>query len=277
MGGNGAQALEDLEVDLLLEGVFQHFGYDFRGYQRAPLKHRLRLLMRDHGLATVSALQEQVLHDPRMGEALLRIASGAEGQMFDDPEHLRALRETLSGNLKSYPEPKVWLAEYGSAQAAWALAILLEEELPSRAPLIFATGANALLAYEAQDASISLDQLASCEANYQRCGGTATLCDYFDTELNRATLKPALRQRIAWAQHNLVTDASFNEFQLIVCRGVLADFGPVLQRRTLQLFDDSMASFGLLSVDEAHAVQAAPFAASYRPLAAGQGVYKRLR
>src|ERR1700754_345357 len=100
MGGNGAQALEDLEVDLLLEGVFQHFGYDLRGYQRAPLKRRLRALMHDHGLATVSALQEQVLHDARMGEALLRIADGAEGQLFDDPDHLHALRETLQDNLK---------------------------------------------------------------------------------------------------------------------------------------------------------------------------------
>jgi chemotaxis protein methyltransferase CheR len=276
MGGNASQALEDLEVDLLLEGVYQHFGYDLRGYQRAPLKQRLRALMRDHGLATVSALQERVLHDELMGEALLRIVGSNESRLFDDPQHLLALRASLGGNLRSFPEPKVWVAECPCARAVWTLAILLDEALDGRAPpLIFATGASALQTYEAQSASVSLDELEQCEESYAQSGGNGALARYFDVEQERATLKARLRQHIAWAQHNLVTDASFNEFQLIVCRGVLADFGPVLQRRTLQLFDDSMASFGLLSVDEASAVQAEPFAMGYRPLAAQQGVYKR--
>jgi hypothetical protein len=37
-----------------------------------------------------------------------------------------------------------------------------------------------------------------------------------------------------------VTDASFNEFQLI-CRRALADFGPMLRQRVLRLFHDSLS------------------------------------
>ena len=51
-----------------------------------------------------------------------------------------------------------------------------------------------------------------------------------------------------FAQHNLVTDASFNEFNLILCRNVLMYFDPPLQRRAHGLLCDSLVRFGFLGL-----------------------------
>jgi chemotaxis protein methyltransferase CheR len=48
------------------------------------------------------------------------------------------------------------------------------------------------------------------------------------------------------ATHNLVSDSSFNEFQIIFCRNVLIYFDKVLQDRVLTLFDESLEKLGFL-------------------------------
>ncbi len=55
--------IEDLETELLLEAVYRHYGNDFREYAPASLKRRIAIAMRQEKVATISGLQEKVLHD----------------------------------------------------------------------------------------------------------------------------------------------------------------------------------------------------------------------
>ena len=124
-------------------------------------------------------------------------------------------------------------------------------------------------------AGIPMERMAEYQENYMKGGGTANLATYFDIDGKRAVLKAHLRKRITWAQYNLVTDASFNEFQLILCRRALADFGPVLRQKTLALFHDSLALFGVLGLDrELDASDV--LRASYAALFTHQPWYKRI-
>ncbi|WP_370661658.1 CheR family methyltransferase [Massilia aquatica] len=269
-----APAVEELEIALLLEGVFQRYGFDFRAYDRPGLTRRVLGLMGERALATVSLLQDRVLHDPPTAAALLRALSVRPALLFDDPEQVRQTREVLAC-LGASALPKVWLAECAHAEQAWSLAILLAEQRMHHRTEIFATVANEELLAEALEASIPMERMAQYQENYLKSGGTAKLADYFEVRGKHAVLLPALRSRITWAQYNLVTDASFNEFQLIVCRHALADFGPLLRQRALRLFHDSLALFGVLGIDR----ELAPgdtLAASYRPVFAHQAWYKRV-
>ena len=63
--------LEDLQIRLLLEGVFCHYGYDFRNYAMSSIKRRVAKAVADEGLHSISALQDRVLHDPACMERLL--------------------------------------------------------------------------------------------------------------------------------------------------------------------------------------------------------------
>lgn len=268
-------ATEELEIELLLEAVFQRYGFDFRAYDRQAIRRRLYGLMRERGLPTVSSLQDRVLHEPGASSALLRALSVQPASLFDDPEQASQLRIVLASCLRASAVPKIWLAECGGAEEAWSLAIMLAEEQLHMRTEIYATAANEQVLAEALNASIPLDRMEQCKENYRASGGTGDLDNYFEIERNGAVLAPHLRSRINWAQYNLVTDASFNEFQLIVCRRALPDFGPVLRRRVLRLFHDSLSRFGVLGIDR-ELDEGDAFGANYQAVFPHQGWYKRV-
>jgi chemotaxis protein methyltransferase CheR len=271
----GAQATEELEIELLLEALFQRFGYDFRAYDRPALRRKLHKVMRQYLLQTVSSLQDRVLHAPGVGSKLLCALSVQPAALFDDPEQARQLRIVLASCLRASAVPKVWLAECAGAGQAWSLAILLAEEQLHLRTEIYATVANEEMLAQANLASFPAERMPEYQESYFKSGGTADLAGYFDINEGRAVLVAPLRSRITWAQYNMVTDASFNEFQMIICQRALLDFGPLLRQRVLRLFHDSLSLFGVLGLDREIA-DSDPLAASYQPVFAHQPWYKRI-
>lgn len=272
---DGVLATEELEIELLLEALLQRFGYDFRAYDRPTLRRKLHQVMLARGLHTVSALQDRVLHDPGAGAALLRALSVQPAALFDDPEHARQLRVVLASCLRASAVPKVWLAECAGPHEAWSLAILLAEEQLHLRTEIFATLANEEMLAAASLASFPAERMEQYQESYYKSGGTGRLADYFDVSDGRATLQESLSNRITWAQYNMVTDASFNEFQMIVCQRALPDFGPLLRQRVLRLFHDSLSLFGVLGLDREIA-EGDPLAESYQAVFPHQPWYKRI-
>ena len=61
-----------------------------------------------------------------------------------------------------------------------------------------------------------------------------------------------------------------------MCRDTLGAFGPGLTRRSLQLFHDSLARFGILSVDGIDNPETIPFIAGYTSLLRKEGLYRRV-
>lgn len=267
-------AVEELEIALLLDALYQRHGHDFRDYDRALVRRALVGVMAERDLKTVSGLQERVLHEPGAAARVLRALALPARDLFDDPPRAREARELLGKSLRSAAVPKLWLAECADAGQAWTLAILLLEEGVLARTEIFATVANDELLAEMRTASLDAATLPALQRHYQDGGGSGRLAEYFEVVDGRAVLLPQLRAHITWAGHNLVTDASFNEFQAIVCCRDLRDFGPPLRQRALRLFHDSLARFGVLGIACALGPGDA-VAAAYQPLGHA-GWYKRV-
>ena len=130
-------ATEKLETNLLLEALFQGFGFDFRAYERGTLLAKVRALMDQHALATVSQVQDRALHDPAIRAALLRMLSVQPARLFDQPQQASQLRFVMAATLRASAVPKVWLAE-----EAWAVAILLADAQLHGRTEIYATVSN---------------------------------------------------------------------------------------------------------------------------------------
>jgi chemotaxis protein methyltransferase CheR len=272
---NTAPELEELELELLLEGLVRRFGFDFRLHERSQLKRKLFVLMQELGLGTLSQLQDRVLHDPATCSALLRTLSVPPASLFDDPQEAILLREAAEACLRATALPRVWLADCAGAAQAWTLAIILHElGLLSRAE-IHATVSSDELLDEAADASLPAAALANCQQHYMQAGGKGRLEEHFQIQGGRAVLLPALRSRITWAQYSLVTDASFNEFQMIVCQRAMPAFGPLLRARVLNLFHESLSLFGALGIDRP-LDEADAQASSYQSLDPPHPWYKRI-
>ncbi len=274
-GSAHIQATEELEIELLLEALYQRFGVDFRGYGRPKLREKLLALLRRRGLATISRLQEGMLHQAGVALEVVRALAVQPVALFDHPEDTLRLRVALGDSLRPTALPRVWLAEPAGVGEAWTLAILLAEEKLYARTEVFATLASDELLAEVRDASVPAADLERMQPQYEASGGSGRLADYFEVSDGQARLLGRLRERITWAQYSLVTDASFNEFHAIVCRRALPDFGPVLRQRVLRLFHDSLSLFGVLGLDRALGPTDA-IVSDYLPLFDGGGWYKRI-
>ena len=272
-----SKSLEDLEITLLLEAIYQRFGDDFRGYQKEAVRRKLHGFMLAHNLATISCVQDAVLHDPSYIDALLCTLDSHPAGLFDHPKHMKELRTVLIPWLRSCPAPKIWIAECSSAEDVFATAIILMEEGVYHKTRIFATGANATLLSDAREAKFPLEKIAQYEENYVRAGGTDNLSNYYREHESTGVFRSELARNITWAQYNLGTDASFNEFELIICRSGLNDYASHLRRRVLQLFYDSLPTFGLLSIAGANYADVAPFISNYKVISPEHGLYRRIR
>ena len=268
--------LAELELELLLEALYQRYGFDYRSHERAAVRARLAGFLRRHELPNLSRLQEQVLHAPGAALSVVRALAVQPAALFDRPDWARRQRRALADSLRPTALPKVWLPEAAGVGEAWTLAVLLAEEKLYGRTEVFATLASDELLAEARDATLPASQLVDAQRGYEASGGAGRLADYFEVSDGRARLLPRLRERITWLQYCLVTDGSFNEFHAIVCCRALPDFGPLLRQRVLRLFRDSLALFGVLGIDRELAANDAA-AGDYQPLFEDGAWYKRVR
>jgi chemotaxis protein methyltransferase CheR len=268
-------ARERLEIDLLLEAIQRRYGYDFRGYAVASLRRRLWHRVHGEGLATISGLQERVLHDPSCMDRLLRDLSINVTEMFRDPSFYRSLRDRVFPLLRTHPFIRVWNAGCSTGEETLSLAIALHEAQLLDRTRIYATDINDDALERARTGAFPLDRMQRYTENYLRAGGTEAFSGYYTADGDSARFDPALVRGIVLAQHNLVTDGSFNEFHLIVCRNVMIYFGPALQEEVLELFNDSLARFGVLALGRKESIRRSRYAADYEPLDDVEKIYRR--
>ena len=267
--------LESLELDLLLEAVYRRYGYDFRGYARASLRRRLWRRADLEGLRSMSGLQERILHDPGCMERLLADLSINVTAMFRDPGFHRALRNEVLPELRTHPFVRVWVAGCATGEEVVSVAIALREEGMLDRTRIYATDMDADVLARARRGAFALDKVRDYTRNYLAAGGTEAFSAYYSVSGDRATYEPALLQPVVFAQHNLATDHSFNEFNVVICRNVLIYFGRDLQDRVLRLFDESLPRRGVLALGRKETLRGTAIEDRYEAVVEAERIYRR--
>jgi chemotaxis protein methyltransferase CheR len=271
-----SENVEALELDLLLEAVFRLYGYDFRDYARTSMRRRIANIMRQEGAATISALQEKVLHDRGCFERVLNGISVNVSAMFRDPGFFLAFRQHAVPLLRTYPFIRIWQAGCSLGEEAYSLAILLEEEGLYDRALIYATDINEVTLRQARDGIYPAELMQKYTQNYVQAGGQRSFSEYYTARYEFAILRPALQRNIVFSQHNLVSDAPFNEFNVILCRNVMIYFNQTLQERTHQLFYNSLGMFGILGLGSRESLRFMPQEPFYEPLVESEKLYRRI-
>ncbi len=270
-------ALEDVEMGLLLEGIFQHYGYDFRQYAPATVKRRLARFLREERLATLSGLQERVLHDAGCMQRLLLTLSVSTTAMFRDPAFYLSFRMHVVPLLRTYPFVRIWHAGCASGQEVYSMAILLyEEDLYERCRL-YATDINEPLLADARAGVYPLLAMQEYTRNYVQAGGRRAFSEYYTAAHDQVTLHASLQRNIVWAQHNLASDGVFNTFQAILCRNVMIYFGRPLQERVHKLLYDSLEPLGILGLGNRESLQLTPLEDCYAELHGNTKLYRKVR
>lgn len=268
-------SVDALETALFLEALYQRYGADFRQFDGALLTCRLAAAVRSHGCASISALQGAVLRDAATARRTMRALSGSDSALPASVGGFMALRRAAAALLRSKPWPALWLADCADAGLLLRLTAMLEEEGIGRTARLFVTHANEDLLAGAAPVGIDAATLARWDAAHRRSGGQRPLRDYCSEHGDGFALLPDLQQRLVWGQHDLVSGASLNEFQLIVCQRPLADYTLALRRRVLALFGQSLCRFGVLQIDAPPDLNGVQFAGDFVAVDALHGVYRR--
>jgi chemotaxis protein methyltransferase CheR len=267
--------LDDIELHLLLEAIFLRYQHDFRGYVPASIRRRLDAARNKLGYATLSALQEAILRDPRIFAALLQSLSVQVSDLFRDPSFYLTLRREVVPVLRTYPSLKIWIAGCSRGEEVYSFAILLREEGLLDRTIIYATDLNAEALHEAEAGVYPGERMPAFTENHRLAGGVGSLSRHYTAGYGAAVFDRALRKQVVFSDHSLATDSVFAEVHLVACRNVLIYFDRSLQERALGLLKGSLVRRGFLGLGAKESLRSSEHAADFREVERGESWYQR--
>jgi chemotaxis protein methyltransferase CheR len=270
------QRVEEIEFELLLEGIYRQWGFDFRNYAPSSLRRRVMNFMRSENIGSISALQDRVLHDQDWLNRFLYSLSVNVSAVFRDPGFYRTFRREVTPLLRTYPFVRIWLAGVSMGEEVYSLAILLKEEGLYDRCRIYATDINDAVLKKAKEGIYPLDLMQTYTSNYIKSGGDRDFSNYYTAAYDRAIFKSSLRENVVFAQHNLVGDASFNEFHVILCRNVMIYFNSELQANVHHLLYESLVMFGILGLGAKETLKFSPHERAYEEIDKTSKLFRRV-
>jgi chemotaxis protein methyltransferase CheR len=271
-----ASELEAVHVKLFLESLFLRYGYDFRGYAYPSMRRRILRLVTLEEVADIADLQARVLKEPACLERVLHSLTIHVTAMFRDPDFFQQVRAKVVPMLRTYPFVRIWVAGCASGEEVYSLAILLHEEDLYQRCRIYGTDISESVVQKAKAGIFPLAAMKDYTANYIRAGGTEDFSKYYTADGVGAAFRPWLRDNVVFAQHNLVTDGSPNEFTLIFCRNVMIYFTSELQARVHTLLYTSLVRLGVLAMGRRESLRFTPHEHDYEPIDGKQRLFKKV-
>ncbi|MEK7857452.1 MAG: CheR family methyltransferase, partial [Acidobacteriota bacterium] len=261
----------------------------FRDYDHAGLAPRIRRIVRAERLTTISGLQEKIIHDASCMDRFLidicRASEEADGSMFDDPEFFFTLRRKVVPRLRTYPFIRIWQIGCGPdagglpGSAAYSMAILMWEEGLYDRCKIYVSDVSETLLEKAKEGIVPLDEMKEYSRNnlhYLESGGRGALSNFYTANGNKAILHPKLKRNLVFSQHSFVTDGSFNEFNVVLCRNAMELFNPSLKERVYRLLHQSICPFGILGLGRRDSLSFSPHEQRYAPMEGTARLYERI-
>lgn len=272
----GGSESEKIEIDLLLAGILNRYGYDFTHYSRASLKRRLERAMAQAKLTRFTELLDHVLHDERYFDEFLKSMSVTVTEMFRDPPFYQAVRETIIPILKTYPFAKIWHAGCATGEEVYSMAVLLHEEGFLDRTRLYATDFNKHSLEVATRGIYPTRHMAVYAENYKEAGGKHAFDNYYNDGYELAKFKDFLKERITFSYHNLVTDGVFGEMNVICCRNVMIYFDKILQDQVLLKFTESLRHGGFLCLGNKESLNFTSVQPYYEPVNRKQRIYRKI-
>jgi chemotaxis protein methyltransferase CheR len=267
--------VENIELELLLQAIYLHYGYDFRDYSRAHVKRRVMHHLRQEGLQNISQLQNEVLHHREAFERLVSDLSINVTEMFRNPDFYKSVREKVIPILKTYPFLKIWHAGCATGEEVFSFAIMLKEEGLLERTQIYATDFNPLVVDKARKGIFPIRYIKEYTANYQKAGGKESFSDYYHASDEWVVFHKSLSKNMVFSEHNLVSDSIFAEVNMIVCRNVLIYFNRVLQNKVLHLLHQSLVPGGFLALGTKESLMFSDDEKKYKVIDAKQKIFKK--
>ncbi len=221
-------------------------GVDFTYYKQSTMIRRIERRMGIKQIEKLSDYLHYLYQSPTEVNTLYRELLIGVTRFFRDPEAFEEIKTNVIPAIfesKNRGEPiRVWVAGCSTGEEAYSLAILMTEYMEVMGHhmdvKVFATDLdkNAL---EFAGKGIYPESIAA-DVSPER------LTTYFVKSGDSYTVARRVRERVIFAQQNLITDPPFSKVDLISCRNVLIYLQPILQKKVLSAFQFALNPDGFL-------------------------------
>lgn len=264
------------ELGQLVETVSSLSGMDFRRYQRSALLRRVLHTVDQEGAGSIAGLVSKVRSDRECLQRLRAAMMLHVTSLFRDEGYYREVRKHITF-LATYPSSQLWVAACSTGPEVMSYRILLHEAGLAQRCRVYATDLSEAALQQAQSGRFEDHLLAEYEHNYLQAGGQGRLTDYCTRVDGRWQFNAALLDNVVFGVHNLLTDASFNDFQFISCRNVTMYFDPQGQSHVHTLLHQSLRPFGYLGLGLSESLLHSPHREDYRQIHPGEPLYRKIR
>lgn len=268
--------LSDEQIDLLLSDLIDRYGYDFTEYSRASFKRRVTRLIEQDRFPSFAEFRYHLIREPAYLTRFVEKVTVTVTEMFRDPHFYRALREHILPVLATRPVIRIWHAGCSTGEEVYSLAILLKEANLLHRSVQYATDINPAVLEQVRAGIFPLSQMKQYSENYILAGGRQDFSSYYTAHYDAAKFNDELGKRVVLATHNLVSDGTFNEFQLILCRNVMIYFDKPLQDRVLHLFYDSLETLGYLALGSKETIKFTEVAGKFKQMENRERIWRKV-
>ncbi len=262
---------------LIIKEIYTKYGFDFSHYSNASLTRRIYSFMVKERIRTYEDLESRILNSYFYFTSFVEEITVNVTEMFRDAEFFMALRQHVIPILATYPFIRIWHAGCSTGEEVYSMAILLKEAGLLQKSILYGTDINLSVIEKAKEGIMSMNNMQLYAENYTKAGGQEDFSQYYTANYNLAKIDSSLLSRIVFSSHNLSSDASFNEFQLILCRNVLIYFDKTLQNRALQVMDKSLDVLGFLALGNKESLRFSLLNSSYSIVNAKEKIWRKIK
>lgn len=272
-----ASKIEWEEFENLLVDITDQYGYDFSEYSKASLQRRILSFYLKGRFLSYTDFKNRLFNDAAFFLYFVEEVTVNVTEMFRDPGFYKILREKILPILSTYPFIRIWHAGCSTGEEVYSMAIMLKEANVLHKSLLYATDLNPTVVESAKSGLFKVSAMQQYSENYINSGGQKDFSSYYRANYNLAKFDEELTSRMVFSTHNLASDSSFNEFQLILCRNVLIYFEKKLQSRVLELFDKSLDKLGFLALGSKESIKFSSIATLYVPFNAKEKIWRKMK
>lgn len=260
----------------LLNMVNDRYGYDFSEYAESSIKRRINRFADIHKFDNYFDIKHHLLNDESLFASFVIEITVNVTEMFRDPTFFKSLQNNVFPILKTYPYRKIWNAGCSTGEEAYSIAILLSENNLYNRTKIYGTDINSEVIKKAKEGIYSLKLMKGYTTNYIKSNGSSSFSEYYTAHYDSSIMNQNLKKNLIFSVHNLVSDKSFNEFNMILCRNVLIYFNQKLQEKVFQLFHESLGIFGFLALGSKESMMASKYKDKYEVIDKREKIFRKI-
>ena len=233
------------KINLLLR---TYTGNDFSLYKKNTMYRRIERRMNIHKIDKIASYVSFLNENPKEIEILFKELLIGVTSFFRDAAVWEKIKETIIPAIISKLEPgsilRAWVPGCSTGEEAYSLAIVFKEALEKISPhggfslQIFAT--------DLDNDAIDIARKGIFPASISEDVSPERLKRFFLKTGDGYFINTEIREKIVFAQHNVIMHPPFTKIDILSCRNLLIYLEPELQKKMIGLFYYSLCPAGIM-------------------------------